>query len=302
MRLTTMIYERLPREIRDIIYQYVYIEDALIPIGSHHFTTYRPPMRSIAPPVDLQADRPFIKIPEGAETIDHSMGPPDMILPTDRTLDPAYIHNKVLYEAAEMYYSSNTFSICTISNAISAFLLSDHANNFSPPEDQKQARPLGLRPIDHVRNLQIRIKCEHYDRYLDKERQINLYLDTLSNLTPLAKCVTNTGIDDSQSPLKRNIEFIIMTNLHAGIRLSEQFRRFLNILETIRSTIYTLKHDCGADLHILHHDPELSTFPRTITSIFMLSKEQWEYVRTFHILPSPFPHRSFTWSMYLADV
>lgn len=298
------MYAKLPQEIRDMVYAYLYLEDAPIPIGSHHFTTYVEPADddSQVHRAFNDANTPFI-IPEGAVTHDHSIAPPSgVVLPTDRTLNPVYLGHQVAFEASKFYYSSNIFSICTLFNTLSTFLFTDPARGFARSPESK-VQPLGLLPIDYVRSLQIRIKYEHFRTYAIKPEpstgrrpEKTVYRGIFSNLGPLREWGERTASPD------RRAEFIIMTafrtrhdalNLRTRLNvlsLELQNRRFTNLLEAMRPSIYTLKHDAGANISVLHHDETWTPFPRNISAIFSLTKTQWEYVSsTYSVFLKSYP-------------
>ncbi|KAJ4354153.1 uncharacterized protein N0V89_005886 [Didymosphaeria variabile] len=88
-QLADMMRTKLPLELRELLYKYLYLEDAPIPVGSYHFTTYVPePLRSEE--TNMTHDEPFILIPEGATRQDHSIERDENIVyPDSRLLDPA---------------------------------------------------------------------------------------------------------------------------------------------------------------------------------------------------------------------
>ncbi|KAH8698197.1 hypothetical protein GQ44DRAFT_718335, partial [Phaeosphaeriaceae sp. PMI808] len=82
------------------------------------------------------------------------------------------------------------------------------------------------------------------------------------------------------SDQKLNIEFIVMTAFKWDGRDNE--RRFTNLLETIRKTIYELMYSRkDRSIRVIHHDATLSAFPRDLTRLWSLTSEQWQDV-CFH--------------------
>ncbi|KAL1608518.1 hypothetical protein SLS60_003460 [Paraconiothyrium brasiliense] len=279
-RLADMMRTKLPSELRELIYQYLYFEDAPIPVGSYHFTTYVPePLRSEG--TNIAHDEPFIVIPEGATRQDHSVERDENIIyPDSRLLNPAYLGHHIAREASMYYYKANTFSVCTLENALSDFLFKDPIHNFTGQKRIPQsAEPLGLTPVDHIRNLQIRIKYEHYSTYLafydnldDGEKNLvqgifDVLHDFCSHLNPAIAS-------------QLHVEFCMMTAYKAPTdeELYHDDRQHLNLLEAIRVPVYILKHDFGVDITVIHYDELVSVFPRNVTAIFQLSKDQWSQV------------------------
>jgi hypothetical protein len=57
-------------------------------------------------------------------------------------------------------------------------------------------------------------------------------------------------------------------------------RAFINLLQALRNTFYTLIYDMGqSEIKIVHHDEAISAFPRDITALWSLTKRQWDQVR-----------------------
>ncbi|KAL5374100.1 hypothetical protein DPSP01_012161 [Paraphaeosphaeria sporulosa] len=274
-QLASMMYTKLPLELRELIYQYLYLEDGPIPVGSYHFTVYVPePLRSedINPPAHSE---PFIVMPEGATKQDHSIERDgNIIYPDSRLLNPAYLGHAVARDASMYYYTSNTFTVCTLENALSDFLFRDPIHNFIGGETGlENVEPLGLLPIDHIRNLEIRVKYEHYFTYL------TFYEELQDGEKRFIQ-----GIFDALHDFSRRISPANASRLHVEIcmmsasiplrdRLNE--RTHMNVLEAIRVPVYVLKHDLGADIKVIHYDDHLSPFPKDKSAIFQLSKDQW---------------------------
>lgn len=52
-------------------------------------------------------------------------------------------------------------------------------------------------------------------------------------------------------------------------------------MEAIRNSVYTLKHDQGAHVNVLHHDEESFVFPKSLDYLFSLSQSDWEYEKQY---------------------
>ncbi|KAF1968120.1 hypothetical protein BU23DRAFT_558812 [Bimuria novae-zelandiae CBS 107.79] len=283
-QLVNMMHEKLPQELKELVYQYLYIEEAPVPIGLGHFTTYVPEaLRSQHSNAPTQRE-PFIVVPEGANRQDHSVERDRNILyPDSWLLDPTYLGHTIAQDASKFYYKSNTFSICTLENALSDFLFRDPIHNFIRPQQGAETnRPVGLLPIDYIRNLQIRIKYEHYWTYLTfydtlHDGEKNLLLGIFGTLRQFTNSV------DPAIASQLQLEFCIMTAYTVAefdsLRTSITH---INLLEAIRVPVYTLKHDFDANITVTHYDENISPFPKNVTGIFQLSKEQWLQEKEAH--------------------
>ncbi|PVI08750.1 hypothetical protein DM02DRAFT_608098 [Periconia macrospinosa] len=293
-QLATMMLKRLPRELREMVYEYIYIEEKPILIGSNHFIPLtffsssegKDMVRSLEPSGGDLARALHTGIGDGAIIFDHSIVPPDdCLLPTDYALDPSYMGIDIAHEASKLYYASNTFSLCTTRNSIQDFLFCDPGLNFPRSDDEGTIRAVGILPIDYVRNLQIRVKYEHFD--IDRhyylwgpfEREQDLLMGIFKDLEAL----TRPGF--SASLPERKIEVIIMTAFPPWpiepVPAADTHRRLINILEAIRNPIYTLQHDQDARISVLHHDEGRYIFPRSLTNLFALTKLDWEYEKRY---------------------
>jgi len=198
----------------------------------------------------------------------------------------------ISFEAQKLYYASNIFSLCTVEQGIYHFLHLHTGYSMrrwkdglppSMPEDLVLAPP--FLPRDHVRNLQIRIKAERLNStepldsaddekgWAAEQRLLQSISDNLCGLL-----VPNVA----DSACKSNIELVIMTKLrslgHDGDGESDT-RHFVNLLEAIRHTVYTLIHDCNnCTVQITHLDDHVSPFPRDLTEIFSLTPTGWHDV------------------------
>ena len=140
---------------------------------------------------------------------------------------------------------------------------------------------LGVLPIDHLRNLQIRVKYEHLD-FDPSYTQEAIVSDIFSNLLPL----TNRTQTSKRLALQ-HVEYILMTAFD-NHNSDRSYTQFIALLESVRFSIYHLKYVVHADVRVLHHDEGRSPFPRDVTSVFALTEAQWIrvcHVRCAHALP-----------------
>ena len=144
-------------------------------------------------------------------------------------------------------------------------------------------------PIDHVRDLQIRMKfehskphdcrmkrapgCFHSSYYFKDESQLR---DAVDSLQAFRTRVVRPSHD-------MNIEFVLMTDLDTpqddqdAKTIAEAY--FTNFLQSIRNTVYELLHERGrVSVRVTHQDDGLMAFPKNYTGLYKMTKDQWEYV------------------------
>lgn len=320
------MHQKLPIELRELVYEFLCVEpDRPIPVGPYyHFRKYdRPfhdpqcrPQRRIQRSEDdtriasdhtesvmemycsTPADRVKLDhedddtiLPDGRVKEVHTHKPPsDMALPYSHFLDPRYVGPKIAFEIQKMYYTQNTFSVCSVEQGISYFLGCDSGYNMvgcwedgtpkDVPKDLQLQPP--VYPGDHVRNLQIRVKLEQFhsdmpkdhiihERYAYEQRFLRFTQINLRGLEGFLQRRHKHGID---------IEFVILTEFpdFQGEGWDAQCN-YINFLQCMRNLVYMMMHDCDdVSVKIIHHDENISAFPRNITGVFGLTKEQWEHV------------------------
>lgn len=356
--------QKLPAELRDLIYEYLVVEDGPIPVGPfyHHRpynqTNHDPPdeepdghaLRDPGPFVTLASilerrrrenpdeymedaseteeadgdfgkantpvspditerigwDKDVIILPDGRIKEEHTSKPPrDIVLPSSYLLNPRYVGHAMSAEIQKVYYTQNTFSICSIKQAIRNFG-SLHSGHFmqtwnddgSPrkvPDDLK-LQPL-FYPKDHIRDLQVRVKCEQYhseeQQYSDAYRR---YTYQQYFLHQIRSNIEKLDLFLGRSlPSGMRIEFIVMTtppDVENEDSLVDGICAYINFLQCIRDMVYKLMYDHeNVCVKVTHYDEDVSPFPRDLTGIFALTRGQWEYVSTG--LPScPLPRLS----------
>ncbi|OAG19382.1 hypothetical protein CC77DRAFT_1041454 [Alternaria alternata] len=237
-------------------------------------------------------------LPDGRIKEVHTHKPPsDMALPYSHFLDPRYMGPEIAFEIQKMYYARNTFSVCSVEQGILYFLERDSGYNMvgcnddgTPKEVPKDLQlPLPVYPREHIQNLQVRVKFEQfhsdmpkddmtdYDKYAYEQRFLRFTEANLRGLRVFLEHRHEHGI---------NVEFIILTEfpIAGDVRtgLAAQCN-YVNFLECIRNPVYTMMHDCDhISVKITHYDEGISAFPRDITGIFGLTKEQWEHEKSVH--------------------
>jgi hypothetical protein len=264
LQLAKLMCGKLPMELRNLVYQFLCIEDQPIPVGPYyHFRRYGPRIDG-----DSNTDL-ATSLSIGRMKFDHSETPdPTILMPDNDNFKQYYLGSQVASEALTIYLAYNTFSVCNVEGGINGFLGFD-------PESIVQ-------PLEHVRKLQIRIKYEHNNIVLSQDLPMSpaMHRERFANECNVLRNTKNSLDILRQLPQKTQplqLEFILMTAFGGD---GDEHRRFVNLLEAVRNTIYALMYDRDdANVIIIHHDELLSPFPRNITALWSLSKEQWQHVR-----------------------
>lgn len=286
--LTELMYRKLPADLRQIVYRFLCIEDQPIPVGPYyHFRTFRVPLNSVS------SDHLAAALSVGRDRVDHTARPdPDILMPDSHIFKPSYVSNDIACEIREAYFSNNTFSICNVDGGIFDFVYGNitDTSTLSPPDrDYPGARVPTFR-VDMFDNLpafkfanklQLRLKYEHECATIIKDVPISplAHRETFANECSFLRSSKNSlsalhCIQAGHETL--DIEIIIMTALGYGEGAK---RHFINILQSLRNTIYALKYDrLDSIVKVIHHDENVSPFPRDITALWSLTKEQWNQV------------------------
>jgi hypothetical protein len=288
------MHRKLPRELRDLVYRFLCIEDQAVPVGPYYH--FRPCDRTLTGSGDHVL---AMGLARGRVLDDHSQKPdPALLMPDSFIFNHAYMGRDISSEALKMYLTSNTFSICDVEDGISQFLGRAITATSSFDTSRNEAIQIAdsgtirtfmamdsgrppttvryspVRPREWVRKLQIRLKQEQYCGDLESYYTSALgmfadechYLRHAKNaLGPLLHLPQGTALE---------LEFVIMTSVGAR----QVSRQFINLLQALRNTFYTLMYADNTTIKIIHHDETVSPFPRDITLLWSLTKEQWEHV------------------------
>jgi hypothetical protein len=286
LQLTDLMYRKLPTELRNLVYRFLCIEDQAIPVGPYyHFRPYDPTRKGSS------NNRLAIGLSSGRILDDHSERPdPAILMPDSHIFNMAYMGQKVAFETQKAYLANNTFSVCNVENGIYHFLnsieygVSVTSNTFS------RERPRAfIVPYGYVRKLQIRVKYEHCKPFLPDYLPAasggyrGMFADECYFLRHSKNALgVLQHLPQRAQPLE--LEFIIMTETdqltEVDGRESKGDLSFINLLQALRNTFYALMYDReNTKIRIIHHDEHISPFPRDITLLWSLTKEQWEYVR-----------------------
>lgn len=282
-QLSTLMYARLPRELRDLVYSYLCLEDRQVPVGPYyHFRKYEPVGSNAAKKSntefhprsgDLQTE-----LSDGKTRTDHDVYPEDdLILPSNHIFNADYMGKEVVLELLKMYYSSNTFSVCNIEGGLD-YLCTAVASN-------ADGAAFDFVPLDHIHDLQIRVKCEHFTakvsptsaddgtRFKELAEKIVFLRRTVESLQ-----VFRSRVQATSHPL--NIEFVLMLDLiNSGYHTLFVHIHVVNFLQTIRNAVYELMHDREhTTVRVTSQDDNLWAFPRNHTRFFTMTKAKWEYV------------------------
>lgn len=289
LSLSTMIYKKFPREIRDIVYSYLCVDDRQLPIGPYyHYRSYWPPNTGDPPKPEIANIEPFSEVwyieqlssskahaqtiqPDGRIRTDHDIYPQsDLLMPEDYVFHPSYMGKEIALETLKTYYESNSFSVCNVEGGLDSLCapatLGSETTEFVP--------------IDHICDLQIRIKCEHFtlpnaDHECSWEPLKEFVLDEPFLRNTVESFATFRSKIQTTTARALNIEIVLMSDL---ITKSQQYR-LINMLQTFRNFVYELMHDREhTTVRITHQDESIMAFPRNYTGLFQLNREQWGYV------------------------
>ncbi|KAF2629147.1 hypothetical protein BU25DRAFT_490233 [Macroventuria anomochaeta] len=287
LSFSTLMYKKLPKELRDMVYSYLCLEDRQIPIGPYyHFRKYE----SLKKDAVLRSENRYFPrhgdfqtvLPDGRIRTDHDVYPQDdFVMPENHIFNPSYMGEEVVLETLEKYYESNSFSVCNVEGGM------DNLCTIVTLGPQDSA--VDFVPIDHICDLQIRVKCEHFNKeasslesnpgirlreFAEKELFLRHTVDSLRKF--------RSRIQTSTSH-KLNIEVVLISDLKRDHGHSSTFVKvhITNFLQSVRNMIYELMHDrrCTT-VRVTHQDDGLMAFPKNYTGLFSLTKEQWDYEKS----------------------
>ena len=302
LELSEMMCDRLPIELREMIYRFLCIEERSIPVGPYyHFRPY-----SEYRPLDALASA----LSSGRDQVDHTEKPdPTILMPNSHIFNCKFVGLTAAAEIQATYFSNNTFSICDVEDGIAEFFqgaIFEDAGGaigiLNMPEDTEAMSKMrmSVRAFKLARKLQIRLKLEHFaqathvrdlppgpigirERYAEERSFLRQSKNALHRLQALPR---------DGAPLQ--LEFIIMTKLSGILGVETRERFFVNVLETYRNTFYALKYDReNTMITVVHHDESVSPFPRTLSALWSLTKEQWDYVSIFLAVLRSFASNNF---------
>lgn len=285
LELGRSMYNKLPKELRNLVYGYLCLEDRRIPVGPYyHFRKYEP-----YPGLEAQYSATLYcprngdlqtELADGKIRIDHDIYPEeDLVLPRSHIFDPSYLSQDIVLELMEMYYGSNSFSVCNVEGGLNELCT---AIPFSSALSE-------FVPIDHVRDLQIRMKFEHckpHDCTMKRARgcfHSSYYFKDESQLRDAVESLEAFRTRIARLSHETNIEFILMTDLDTPqddqLAKTNAKAYFTNFLQSIRNTVYELLHERGRiSVRVTHQDDGLMAFPKNYTGLYTMTKDQWEYV------------------------
>ncbi|KZM25691.1 hypothetical protein ST47_g3154 [Ascochyta rabiei] len=297
LSLSALMYKKLPREIRDVIYCYICLEDRQIPIGPYyHFRKYDLLERDVERTLEADQIKPSSDeqhaetwlfshvdaqtiLPDGRIRTDHDVYPQDdFLMPENHIFNPDYMGENVALETLQVYYKSNSFSVCNVEGGLDSLCTSIKLSSKEMAVD--------CVPIDYISDLQIRVKCEHFDvqrsspsdilrsrleGFAEEERLLRRTVESLARFR--SKVRTST-------PRELNVEIVLMSDLKSGSEWDSVYlqARIINMLQAMRTCIYELMHEREyTTIRVTHQDDGLMAFPKTYTGLFQLTKEQWNY-------------------------
>ena len=260
-----------------------------MPVGPYyHFRKYEPVGSNAAKKSntefhprsgDLQTE-----LSDGKTRTDHDVYPEDdLILPSNHIFNADYMGHQVVLELLSMYYSNNTFSVCNIEGGLGHLSTAVASNVDETAFD--------FVPLDHIHDLQIRVKCEHFPAKVsssssaDAGFRLKEFAEKISFLQHTVESlqVFRSRVQATSHPL--NIEFVLMSDLMSSSYYSLYLHLHLvNFLQTIRNTVYELMHNREhTTVRVTSQDEGLWAFPRNYTGLFTMTKEKWGYVSAMSI-------------------
>lgn len=219
-------------------------------------------------------------LPDGRIRTDHDIYPQvDFVMPDNHIFNPNYMRKEIVLEMLQMYYSSNSFSVCNIECGLENLCTAVMLDSEEPAVD--------FVPIDHIRNLQIRIKGEHFNNKVNSfESHPVVRLREHAEKEPFLQRTV-----DSLQLFRSSIQTATLHELNVEIVLMSDFKRnaenlndvvnvhIVNLLQAVRNMVYELMHDRErTTVRVTHQDDSLMVFPKDYTGLFKLTKEQWDYV------------------------
>lgn len=277
---------KLPKELRDMVYSYLCVEDRQVPIGPYyHFRQYEP-AKSDKPSYTNTEYHPrsgdlHTELADGQVRTDHDIYPPDdLILPNSHIFNTEYMGHDIALELLKTYYEGNSFSVCNIEGGLDDLCTAVISN--------PDGAALDFVPIDHIHDLQIRIKCEHFTEIIshsgvdvgvrlkelvEKELFLRRTVESLRSFRSKIQATTH----------ELNIEVVLMlgSNKKGSLNSMSTFKgvRNMNFLQAVRNMVYELIHDRKhTTVRVTGQDDSLWAFPRNYTGLFRMTKENWDLV------------------------
>jgi hypothetical protein len=283
LQLSTLMYERLPRELRDLVYDYLCLEDRRVPVGPYyHFRKYEPAGSNATNKSNtkyhLRSGDLQTELSDGKIRTDHDVYPEDdLILPSNHIFNTDYMGQQVVRELLKKYYSNNTFSVCNIEGGLD-YLCTAVASN-------TDGAAFDFVPLDHIHDLQIRVKGEHFTAKVsptsaDDGTRLKELAEKMLFLRRTVESlqVFRSRVQATSHPL--NLEFVLMLDvMNSGYHTLFVHIHVVNFLQTIRNAVYELMHDRElTTVRVTCQDESLWAFPRNHTGLFTMTKEKWNYV------------------------
>ncbi|KAJ4989629.1 hypothetical protein SVAN01_04846 [Stagonosporopsis vannaccii] len=278
-----LMYKKLPKELRDLVYSFFCLEDRQIPIGPYyHYRKYEPRMTEDSVTYTNTQFFPrsgslHTELSDGKTRIDHDIYPQDdLLLPHNLVFKASYVGTEVAIEALKTYYECNKFSICNVEGGLDNLCTAIKYGGESMTD---------FVPIDHIRDLQIRVKLEHLHSALKAYNSSSEPpLQTFAKQEPVLRSTIESlrgfrSRMQTAPPHELNLEIVLMSEMENDT-LHPNFLRsqLLNLLQTVRNMVYELLHDRGnTTVLVTHQDESLWAFPKNYTGLFKLTKEQWHY-------------------------
>ncbi|KAF2996819.1 hypothetical protein E8E13_002372 [Curvularia kusanoi] len=225
---------------------------------------------------DLQTE-----LSDGKIRTDHDIYPEDdLILPSSHIFNADYMGQDVVLELLKMYYENNTFSVCNIEGGLDKLC--------TAVASSADGAALDFVPLDHIHDLQIRVKCEHFTAYVSSaeeagpKRRLEELAEKLSFLDRTVESLQILRSRAQASSHDLNVEFVLMSDLNSTGHNRYYLQLHLtNLLQAIRNAVYELLHDREhTTVRVTSQDDSVWAFPRNYTGLFKMAKNKWEHEKS----------------------
>jgi hypothetical protein len=245
--IAEMMYARLPRELRNIIYTYACVEDTPLWIGNLADERSLPREREKfhsdwynAHPDDTNQtfEEPFRTGPsEDFPDYDYPVLLVAKFPNEERdavwskwVLQEDYVGRQIAEEAVETYYSQNNFLVAFDKDLLDFLTL-----------DLLHLSHLGVYPEEHIRNITVAIRCEPYSKLVEPEREESFLRTKMKRLLH--------GFHTVKDKAKLNVALTVYTEYPWG--RDEKQRVVFNIIEALWKPYMALK-EAGATVTVRH--------------------------------------------------
>jgi hypothetical protein len=255
IKLHGAMHTYLPTELRNMVYAYLLpIEDTVF----FELPTYQPEFHDY--------DSGHIESDLWTTTRSFRAGTQDLDKPGSWLLNPAYVGKRMARDLAEIYYSSNKFSL-EMRN-LRGFFYEDRTDT-------------GFKPIEFLRKkLSIQVETS-----MGNGQSERVWASTENEQEFLCRVYTNLRELLLLSYIPEiPIRIAIVTYSPRWEPQMEGERRFYNVMETVREPIYDLLH-AGVNIRVQHiaaNDHDCRVISEDPWNYFTIEKDKWHKEKRSH--------------------